>query len=172
MKSLLLLAAIAGVTVLPPTAVKFDLQPVLQVLEEAPVGAWPESRAYRFIWIPPFSSQRIISVRVAETKQGFMLAAKASRSGRVVLRTERQLSPAEWETLNAARQDGFWKYHPQDYPQPFFDGATWVMEGVAADERLRIVQHVPSPGPFVDVCKMMFMFSGIRLQDNEESLGR
>ena len=69
-------------------------------------------------------------------------------------------------------QAGFWKYHPQDYPRPFSDGALWAPEGSAAGERLRLVQHVPSPGAFVDLCKMMVKVSGIGLADNEGSLGR
>jgi hypothetical protein len=162
------LAVLAGVTVLPANAAEFDLSP--SALEEAPIDSWSEARAYRFIWVPPFQSQRIISVRVRESGDGFELSAKAVKSGRIVLRKTRRLSAGEWEELSEARQQGFWKYHPQDYPQPFFDGAIWVLEGSAGGERLRVVQHVPSPGPFVDLCKMMLKLSGIRPADNEASL--
>ncbi len=166
------LAILAGVTVLPAKAAQFDLSPALRALEEPSLDSWSEARTYRFIWLPPFESQRIISVRVQESGNGFELSAKAVRQGRIVLRKSRRLSQAEWEGLSEARQAGFWKYHPQDYPQPFSDGALWVLEGSASGERLRLVQHVPSPGAFVDLCKMMVKLSGIRLTDDEWSLGR
>lgn len=166
------LAILAGVTVLPRKAADFDLTPVLRALQEPAIDTWSEARGYRFIWLPPFQSQRIICVRVQESAHGVELSAKAVKVGRIVFQTSRRLSVAEWEALSEAREAGFWKYYPQDYPQPFSDGAVWVMEGSAGGERLRLVQHVPSPGAFVDLSRMMVKLSGIRLQDDEVSLGR
>ena len=163
---------VGSVTVLPPNATALDLSAALKSLDEAPLEAWSDqARSFRFIWLPPFPSQRVISVRIQDTAKGALLSAKAvALSGGVVARAERRLSTAEWDELVEARQDGFWKFHPQEYPQPFFDGATWILEGAASGERLRIVQHVPSPGAFVDLCRRMFLLSGVRLHDSESSL--
>jgi hypothetical protein len=149
------LAAVAAgaITVLPQTAAHLDLAEYLRLLDEPPLHSWPNDlRTFRFLWVPPFESQRLVSVRVEDGMDGALIVAKAAdRKNGVVDRLQRRLTPAEWDALAEAREHGFWKYYPQQYPQPVFDGAIWVLEGAAAGERLRIVQHVPSPGAFVDL---------------------
>jgi hypothetical protein len=173
---LLVLAAALwnSVVVLPPEAVQFDLSGYLRLLEEEPLESWPpEQRTFRFMWVSAFDSQRIISVRVFRTGEGpELVATAAKRGGAVDARLQRSLTDAEWENLREKRQAGFWTFRPDEYPRRgFADGSTWVLEGSAAGERLRVVQHIPKAGAFVDLCCEMFLLSGIRLAEPERSAG-
>lgn len=173
---LVLAAAVwsSAVVVLPPEAVHFDVSEYLRLLEEEPLESWPaEQRTFRFMWVSAFDSQRIISIRVFRTSDGpEMVATAATRDGDLDVRVERSLTDAEWESLRDKRQAGFWTFRPDEYPRRgFVDGPTWVLEGSAAGEQLRLVQHVPKDGAFVDLCCEMFLLSGIQLAEPERGAG-
>jgi len=161
-----------GVAVVPPSAQQLDLRPVLSLLDEKPLELLPDhGRTFRFIWLPPFPSARIISVRVQDVGQGAELVAKAASWGKAIdTRVERRLTETEWQALADDREDGLWKYPPEEYPQAMHDGQVWVFEGVAAGECLRLVQHVPRMGAFKDACRRMFLLSGIKLSEHEHLL--
>jgi hypothetical protein len=161
-----------NVFVVPASAARFDLTPVLSLIKQTPLETLERGRRfYRFFWLPPFSSQRRICVRIEETAAGLELEALAVTSeGRVDAHVKRPLLQAEWDEVAAARESGFWKYKPQEFPQPVADGAYWVIEGQAGGERLRIVQHVPEAGAFRSLGYLMFRLSGITRLPGEESL--
>jgi hypothetical protein len=164
--------AVKAVTVLPPAAAELDLRPILARVGEASLESLPsEGRVFRFLWIPPFESQRTVCVRIQETPVGPVIDAKAVTSdGKVDAHVNRRLTTEEWDSLASAREHGFWKYHPDAFPQPVADGAIWVIEGQAAGERLRLVQDVPKPSPFRSLGYAMFRLTGIRLRATEASL--
>jgi hypothetical protein len=166
------LASAAGVTVVPPSAGEFDLRPTLRLLGEQSLEALPsEGRVFRFLWLPPFESQRTICVRVQDLGDGPELEAKTVWStGRSEAHVKRNLKAEEWQALVSAREDGFWKYSPEAFPQPVADGAYWILEGAAGGERLRVVQHVPKAGAFRSLGYLMFRLSGITLRPTEASL--
>jgi hypothetical protein len=161
-----------GVTIVPPSAADLDLTLTLRLVREQPLDAFPATgRVFRFLWLPPFQSQRIICVRVQDVGAGPELEAKAVwRDGRVDARAKRRLTDAEWSLLLSAREDGFWKYAPERWPQPVADGSDWILEGVAGGERLRLVQHVPKVGAFRSLCWSMVRLSGIKPSPREDSL--
>jgi hypothetical protein len=167
-----LLAAPGTVTVVPASAAELDMRPFLALVKEPALEALPATaRTFRFLWLPPFQSQRTICVRVQEGAGGPELEAKAVTSdGKPDVHVKRKLTKQEWETLASAREDGFWKYQPETFPQPVFDGAYWVIEGRAGGERLRLIQHVPKAGAFRSLGYFMFRLSGIRLRESEASL--
>jgi hypothetical protein len=169
---LTVLASPAELTVVPPSAAAFDIRPTLDLLGEQPLEAMSqEGRVYRFLWLPSFKSQRIICVRVEDLGTGPELEAKAiSRMGQSGAHVRRRLRANEWDSLVTAREDGFWKYSPEGFPQPIADGATWIIEGASGGERLRVVQEVPKPGPFRTLGYLMFRMSGIALLGTEASL--
>ena len=158
--------------VVPSSAAALDWAPVLGLLREAPLETVAtDRRLFRFFWLPPFPSQRRIVVRIQETPAGPEIEATAVTSeGKVDAHIKRPLRPTEWEAVAAAREAGFWKYHPEAFPQPVSDGAYWVIEGQASGERLRMVQHVPTAGAFSSLGYLMFRLSGITLRPGEESL--
>ena len=166
------LAPPSTVTVVPPSAAQLDMRPFLELVKEPVLEAIPaEARMFRFLWLPPFHSQRTICVRVQQAAAGPELEAKAVTSdGKTDTHVKRMLTNREWEALASAREGGFWKYQPEDFPQPVFDGGYWVIEGQAAGERLRLVQHVPKEGAFRSLGYLMFRLSGIRLRESEASL--
>jgi hypothetical protein len=167
-----LLAAPDTVTVVPPSAAELDMRPFLDLVKEPSLEAMPpKARMFRFLWLPPFQSQRTICVRIQETPAGPELEAKAVTSdGKTDVHVKRRLTNQEWEALASARENGFWKYQPEAFPQPVFDGGYWVIEGQAGGERLRLVQHVPKEGPFRSLAYLMFRLSGITLRPTESSL--
>ena len=173
--------AMSAVVVLPPEALKLDLSSVLRVVDEQPLEQWSVTdRTFRFIWIPPFPSMRMLSVRIQELPGELQLAARAAEwqydkglgvvPVRIDSRLDRQLTPAEWDQVASMREDGFWKFHPQAYPQPYHDGSIWVLEGSAGGERLRIVQHVPQPSAFKSLCQKMLSLFNLRLREQELSV--
>ncbi len=173
-----LVLAAAGVTVLPAAAARFDMANVVRVVDEQPLEQWPANgRVFRFIWIPPFPSMRMFSVRVQNLGDGPVVSARAAEwtydkqlglvPVRIETRLERRLSPSEWDELASMRVRGFWGYRPQDYPQPFADGSVWVLEGSAWGERLRVVQHVPEASPFKTLCQRMLLLLNPRLREQE-----
>jgi hypothetical protein len=110
-------------------------------------------------------------VRVQDLGAGPELEAKAVwKDGRVDARVKRRLTTEEWNLLLTARQDGFWRYSPEGWPQPVADGSDWVLAAVAGGERLRLVQHVPKVGAFRSLCWSMFRLSGIKPSSREGSL--
>jgi hypothetical protein len=124
---------------------------------------------------------RIFAVRVEYGGDGPRLVAKSARwtydtllhqSGQVEHAVEHPLSASVWEELAELRQEGFWRFHPEDFPQPVSDGSVWVLEGSAWGERLRVVQHVPGPSAFKALCKRMLMLFNPLLTDAEASLAR
>src|SRR5512134_3287178 len=71
-------AAASSVTVVPPSAGDLDMRPFLALVKELPLDELPaETRVFRFLWLPPFHSQRTICVRVQEAAAGPELEAKA-----------------------------------------------------------------------------------------------
>jgi hypothetical protein len=142
--------AMSSVTVLPPEAARFELATVLRAVGEESMEHWPDKgRLFRFLWIPPFPSMRVFSVRVQDLGDGPILVARSAEwtydkslgivPGIADPPFERKLSQAEWDDLAEMRLAGFWKFHPQAYPQPYHDGVVWVLEGAAGGERLRVV---------------------------------
>ena len=183
MLSVLALAAALGeLTVLPVGAREYPVAQVVRVLQEPPLESLnEEAKMFRFIWMPPFPSMRLFAVRLENTGGGTRMTAKSARwtydksltiSGHVESVVQRQLSADAWAELASLREDGFWRFRPEVFPQPMHDGAVWVLEGTSAGERLRIVQHVPGPGPFRTLCRRMFQLFNPPLTDAEESLGR
>ena len=170
--------ALSGVTVLPVSAERLDLTDALLATDERPMEEWPErGRVFRFIWLPPFPSMRIFSVRVQDVGQGPVVVARAIEwtydkhlavvRVRVESRLERRLSPTEWSELASMRESGFWKFRPEAYPQPSLDGAVWVLEGSADGERLRVVQHVPVASAFKATCQRMLSLFNLKLRTQE-----
>jgi hypothetical protein len=174
--TLLLALLIAEVTVIPKGAAELDMTASLKVLQEPSLESLSaEGRVFRFIWLPPFPSQRLFAVRIQDLGSGPELYWKAATwnadwTGKVTGSGRRPLTPAEWDRLMEFRKGGFWTFQPQDYPQPVVDGPVYVLEAAVWGDRTRVVQHVPSPGPFRELCREMFLLSGMKTVDSERSL--
>lgn len=174
--------AVAGqLAILPTGAEQYPVSQALGVLQEPPIDAVAtDVRVFRFVWIPPFPSMRLFSVRIEDVGHGPRMVAKTARwtydpslglSGSVERTLQRQLSAEVWADLAALRHEGgFWTFNPEAFPQPVHDGSVWVLEGAAWGERLRVVQHVPGPSQFKTLCRRMLALFNPRLTDAESSL--
>jgi hypothetical protein len=172
------LVLVTQVSVIPPAAAGLDITAPLKVLAEQPLETLPaEGRTFRFLWLPPFPSMRLVAIRVQDLGKGPEIFCKAATwrpdgTGEVTASGHREMSAVEWDRLMEVRKQGFWTFTPQEYPQPVFDGSVYVLEAAVWGDRTRVVQHVPSPGPFRELCREMFLMSGLRTAPPEESLLR
>jgi hypothetical protein len=137
----------------------------LRAMSEPSLSCWQfEGEVYRFLWLRTWG--RPIAVRVAKSRQNATISAVELDGaggygpGKVLRRTQRQLSDDEWKSIS----DGlaalkFWSM-PTEGLDSGFDGSRWVLEGRNGSRYHVVDRWTPKAGQYREFCLLMLRLSG------------
>lgn len=143
----------------------------LRAMGEPVLDRTRKSSVYRFTWLRTFHHP--VAIRVASDAGRFKLVATELDGaggyvpGKVLRRQEIELSPTQFNEVEAlVRKSGFWEL-PAHEDTFGLDGSEWIIEGVSGDEYHVVARWTPSSGPTREIGERLLSLAGWRFPSEE-----
>jgi enterochelin esterase family protein len=136
-------------------------------------GKEPSDFAFRFLWIRTFHHPIAVRIQRAGSStilRGVELDGRGGYDwGKIVKEVNRELSPAEVETVLAElSKGGFWQMEPrEDRSRIGLDGATWILEGSQNGKHREVMRWCPKSGDLRDICLSFLQLAGLTVPAEE-----